>query len=944
MSVADPCPRPFKGVNICATGITDKPTLFKQAMELGATCLSALTDRVTHLIAVDHGGGKYLCALERQIPILKPSWITENYQIWLKGDDVDFKESIELHRLPIFSGIALSLSGLTDVTQRMDITEQLVKHQGVYLENLERPVRITHILCSGDEVTEKVKYAKKFNQRGEANIRLVWEEWFWDSLEFGGRFNEAEYDIQLPRGPRRKVIFDAIAPPPAAIPKFTNQSPSQCNQPQPPTPAVDEDEEITCIAHRPAVTLQIWGGLLKKRGYEVAHGKIMKSPSKARVASPLQEILLADKNEPMDITSPKATSVISASRRANSFAPVDENDDRVSQRLRPFRRTTTVASISPEESQRLPAHISKPTEISNLGAVAATGGGEAGPSTFGPRGLFSGLKVCVLGEARSTSVRNAIEQAGGMWVSESEMDEDVDYIIVRLVSGSKIYREEPDEQQRRKYRTECWLERCLFEERICPYEDHITFVPLSIELPVTGSEHIVMSFSGLDQCEICWLTRLLRALGIRLASAFSQRSTHLLCPSGAGLKYEKAGEWGIPAVSREWLAAIATRGVIPPATEYVVKPGVVDPKSVAGESMHVDTKGKTRLIEGEETGKELAFPMAGGNAAVDVMMSDITNGQVDQSRPPPAKDSMASHVAMHPSKKPPERQISRPIQRSNLNSTDALSFGQPMGLLGDSPAGLERPVVSTAHPHGITHNNVTDTSIQRQESLILDKCGLRGDFNETVIIQDLDPDVTTQPPIPSSKTPSPIKIPRDGSLASMVSPIRIDQALQESIASLLGKRQGDDDATSGVRNGKRSRQHRRPMSKQSSTSSINFDMHLSSEPDPLYDKDPVKKLGPITTDDAHFDDEVMLMDETMAQERTTWVAYEDPAQLSERKRLLNLLKNPNPNPDVVADVDAEMVGQEKVQAHRTRVRPKRKARAAGGRSSSRRSTGPAVGL
>ena len=32
------------------------------------------------------------CALERKIPIVSPEWITENYQIWLKGDDVDLEK------------------------------------------------------------------------------------------------------------------------------------------------------------------------------------------------------------------------------------------------------------------------------------------------------------------------------------------------------------------------------------------------------------------------------------------------------------------------------------------------------------------------------------------------------------------------------------------------------------------------------------------------------------------------------------------------------------------------------------------------------------------------------------------------------------------------------------------------------------------------------------
>jgi DNA replication regulator DPB11 len=33
-----------------------------------------------------------------------------------------------------------------------------------------------------------MRYAEKFNGTGEAMVHLVWEEWFWDSLEFGGEW------------------------------------------------------------------------------------------------------------------------------------------------------------------------------------------------------------------------------------------------------------------------------------------------------------------------------------------------------------------------------------------------------------------------------------------------------------------------------------------------------------------------------------------------------------------------------------------------------------------------------------------------------------------------------------------------------------------------------------------------------------------------------------
>ncbi len=45
----------------------------------------------------------------------------------------------------------------------------------------------------------------------------------------------------------------------------------------------------------------------------------------------------------------------------------------------------------------------------------------------------------------------------------------------------------------------------------------------------------------------------------------------LLCPSGTGLKYEKAQEWGVPVVGLEWLKEMATTGRIPEVEKHVVK-------------------------------------------------------------------------------------------------------------------------------------------------------------------------------------------------------------------------------------------------------------------------------------------------------------------------------------------------------------------------------------
>ena len=81
-------------------------------------------------------------------------------------------------------------------------------------------------------------------------------------------------------------------------------------------------------------------------------------------------------------------------------------------------------------------------------------------------------------------------------------------------SGSKLYRQEVEERERRKYRTECWLERCIYEERICSADEHPSFTPLDIETPVEGAENIHLSVSGFDESESWALRRLIRALGL----------------------------------------------------------------------------------------------------------------------------------------------------------------------------------------------------------------------------------------------------------------------------------------------------------------------------------------------------------------------------------------------------------------------------------------------
>ncbi|OJT01769.1 DNA topoisomerase 2-binding protein 1 [Trametes pubescens] len=812
---ADLCPRPFKGFVLCATGISDKTSLFKLALELGAQSVSDLTDRVTHLIAEEPGSAKYRCALETGIPIMRASWIIESHKIWLKGDDVDVAESIEEFRLPPFTGVVLCVSGIEDVNLRMEINRKVTKGGGVYVKQIERPVRVTHLLCANtsEADSEKVRYADKFNRLGEARIHIVWEDWFWDSLRFGGRFEEEAYKVSNPRPPPRVL---PEGPPPGTTTtadetgvssEIQNAEASAAGPSH--TRHNDDDEEIASVKRVPAVTLHLWESILKPRGFELQQGRLIRSPSKSqsrpdisyrREPSPSARALRRGSLKEGDGDPLTPASAIQSFRRARSFAPAAKDVSTPLSR-QPFRRAPTVAGEAMARSGRTSSSsflgrsvggvlaaggISGDVPIASESAVAgpsragsaipenADGVDVGGDVSEGARELFKGMRIRALGEARSANVRRAVEGCGGAWVSAHDDDDDtVDFIVVRLVSGSALFRREGDEDTRAKYRTECWLERCIFEERICAPEEHVAFAPLAVEAPISGTEDMVVSYSGLDQSEACWIRRLLRALGIPHAPNFSRRTTHLLCPSGEGAKAEKAREWGTPIIDMLWLAEMARTGQIPLTAPI---PG---PASVAGEGVVqrgedldlqvVDYTGAPEVMMATQQPRTASDRKGKGKekekASREASMVDITN----EDRAP--KSQSLSYYDP-----PPPGSHAPPAEEGE-------SFGLPAMLLGaNSPPSTPRRPSKTPPPPPAPEEEEAAAPPRTQASA--------------------DPPATPGPPIipsrvfddrvPSSESPSPMRIPgaRTPSTPARVGK-QATRVLQRSISTLLGKRSAD---------------------------------------------------------------------------------------------------------------------------------------------------------
>ena len=185
-----------------------------------------------------------------------------------------------------------------------------------------------------------------------------------------------------------------------------------------------EEEEIAVARRVPAATLRVWESLLAPRGYAKVGSDLIKTiPGEAPSSTPDPSPSLpkVDKGKgkarPLELLDPhtlgKGRSALATFTRSKSFAPSPTSapeDYTVSASRQPFRKVQSLFLPGP----------------SSPAAVVPEPGGS-------PPKIFVGMRFRVRGEARSASVRSAIEGCGGAWVEDEDEEERVDFVIVRLV-------------------------------------------------------------------------------------------------------------------------------------------------------------------------------------------------------------------------------------------------------------------------------------------------------------------------------------------------------------------------------------------------------------------------------------------------------------------------------------------------------------------------------
>ena len=114
-----------------------------------------------------------------------------------------------IHRFPTFKNVKLCITAIGDVDRRKQIRRQLEKNGGTFVETCGKGVELTHLLCGPDRegdtnqigLTAKMQYALKHNEAKPKKVYLIWEDWFWDCLEFKGTRGHSAHSNLL-------ILFD----------------------------------------------------------------------------------------------------------------------------------------------------------------------------------------------------------------------------------------------------------------------------------------------------------------------------------------------------------------------------------------------------------------------------------------------------------------------------------------------------------------------------------------------------------------------------------------------------------------------------------------------------------------------------------------------------------------------------------------------------------------
>ncbi|TKA76707.1 hypothetical protein B0A55_03930 [Friedmanniomyces simplex] len=184
---------PLHGIVLCCTALSQdvRLVLKEVASRMGADFKLDLTTDVTHLIvgSITTPKYRYVAKDRPDIKVVGMEWLEAVRQAYMNGDDVDVVDLEEKHKLGVFHGLKICVTGFDNLEKRTFMSETVVQQGAEYHGDLTKAV--THLIAAAP-TGAKYTHAKAWK------THVVSWKWFKDSLSRGMALEESLYDPALP--------------------------------------------------------------------------------------------------------------------------------------------------------------------------------------------------------------------------------------------------------------------------------------------------------------------------------------------------------------------------------------------------------------------------------------------------------------------------------------------------------------------------------------------------------------------------------------------------------------------------------------------------------------------------------------------------------------------------------------------------------------------------
>ncbi|KAJ5558787.1 hypothetical protein N7535_009332 [Penicillium sp. DV-2018c] len=479
------------------------------AEQMGAMHSVHLTSEVTHLLVGDTNSDKYrFVARERNdVVAMKPEWIEAVRQSWTQGEDIDLPALEREHRLPTLHGLKICITGFSDLSFRAHMQKTTEENGAEYRKDLTKTV--THLIARTSE-GEKYKFASQWN------INVVSVKWFTDSIERGMILDEQKYHPLIPAEQQGVGAWNRSLPSPRRSSQresaFTKENAGNSANPRP--------RKLRRIASMKLVDQNesIWGDIVGTGFANNPTNELNKDASGRRPEGPRPAI-----------------------QAYQSFA------------------SETTFSENTQNQVVPPAAPSKDNGFLHMTYFFIHGFSSKQAKVLREHLTFNGAQlVDSLNEFSSP----AIPKTGhGL------------FIMVPYQTPRSEVPSTEDMAFECEVVTEMWLERCIDARAFVPPETHVASTPFP-RFPIPGFSELRICSTGFGRIDLLHLRKLVELMGATYGDYLTQKASVLICndPQTASIeKLRHTAEWGVPAVSANWLWISIQTGQKKPFEPYLVR-------------------------------------------------------------------------------------------------------------------------------------------------------------------------------------------------------------------------------------------------------------------------------------------------------------------------------------------------------------------------------------